>query len=214
MYIQITTRCNMTCEHCCYACNMNGEDMSMATFKKVMELCECSNISLGGGEPTLHPNFWEMLGISIGVCDGVWLATNGSTTDTALALAKMASKGVIGCALSQDPWHDEIDERVVKAFTPNHKRASYVGYNENNEDHREIRNVSNSDMAPWRDPEDGGAEGNCPCDTIMTRPSGDVFACGCVDAPKIGNVNDGFELPDEWNWGMCYREQECLTQNA
>ena len=49
MYIQITTRCNMTCEHCCYACTNEGIDMSLVTFKAALELSEASYVSIGGG---------------------------------------------------------------------------------------------------------------------------------------------------------------------
>ena len=49
---------------------MEGEDMTLDTFKAVMEHCAGDYISLGGGEPILHPNFWEFLGLSIGRCEG------------------------------------------------------------------------------------------------------------------------------------------------
>ncbi len=32
MYIQITTKCNMTCEHCCYSCNKNGKHGDYSTM--------------------------------------------------------------------------------------------------------------------------------------------------------------------------------------
>jgi len=33
MYIQITDKCNMTCEHCGFACTKKGSFMSLDTFK-------------------------------------------------------------------------------------------------------------------------------------------------------------------------------------
>ena len=64
MYIQITTRCNMSCLHCCYGCNdKDGEDMPVETFELIMEkwgekICKTDgrNIILGGGEPTGGPD--------------------------------------------------------------------------------------------------------------------------------------------------------------
>ena len=78
MYIQITTRCNMECEHCCMSATAKGEDMSIGTFKNALEYDEY--ITIGGGEPTLHPKFWEMMGLALGFGEYVWLATNGSIT--------------------------------------------------------------------------------------------------------------------------------------
>ncbi len=60
MYIQITTRCNMSCEHCCYSCTHEGEDMSLETFRNCLGFDEYN--TLGGGEPTIHPLFWQFLG--------------------------------------------------------------------------------------------------------------------------------------------------------
>jgi len=91
MYLQITTRCNMSCAHCCFSCTTQGEDMSIETFKNCLEF-DNEYIILGGGEPTIHPLFWQLLGLSISSGE-VWLATNGKETSIALALAKMAKKG-------------------------------------------------------------------------------------------------------------------------
>ena len=97
MYIQITTRCNMTCEHCGMDCGVEGDDMEVKTFKNAVDHDECATI--GGGEPTIHPKFWEFIGLALGRAEYVWLATNGKETDTALALAGLAKRGVIGCGV-------------------------------------------------------------------------------------------------------------------
>ncbi len=203
MYIQITTRCNMSCKHCAMRCGKEGEDMSLKTFKAAIKIAD--QISIGGGEPTLHKNFWQMLTSAIANCEYVWLATNGSKTETALTLAKMAEKGVIGCALSVDPWHDPIHENVYKAFSYDKKYHPYV----KNDDQREIRNVQMryDDMAPWRNPEDGGDESNCVCEDLFVKPNGDVHVCGCFDSPKLGNVLTGFETPEDYEFCTCWKKQ-------
>lgn len=68
MYIQITTRCNMHCDHCCYSCTSVGEDIQLKTYEKALELTEWHSdyLSIGGGEPTLHKDFWTILGMSLG----------------------------------------------------------------------------------------------------------------------------------------------------
>jgi len=66
MYLQITTRCNMHCDHCGFACTNQGEDMSLSTFEQALDIAaDDSNIDIGGGEPTIHPHFWKMLGLSL-----------------------------------------------------------------------------------------------------------------------------------------------------
>lgn len=71
-YIQVTTRCNMFCEHCGFSCTAEGEDMSMEVFERTLQVFEGSYITIGGGEPTLHPKIFEMvLGIIMLIAWGV-----------------------------------------------------------------------------------------------------------------------------------------------
>ena len=105
----------MTCVHCAYSCTDKGEDMSIETLKNCFKYGdEC--IAIGGGEPTIHPLFWQVLGLCMAESEHVWLATNGKETSTAIALAMLAKKGVIGCDLSQDEYHEYIDPKVIEAY--------------------------------------------------------------------------------------------------
>lgn len=200
MYIQITTRCNMSCEHCCYSCTADGEDMSIETFKKALD---DEHVSIGGGEPTVHPQFWEFLGVAIGSCEYVWLATNGKKTDTALVLAKLAKKGVIGCDLSQDEYHDYIEPKVIQAFTKTKRDGVSGFYNTLDNDSRNIRDVTGREINAGRC--DFGTDKGCVCSDIICKPDGSVYACGCNDAPCFGNVNSEINIPDEWIYGECYK---------
>jgi MoaA/NifB/PqqE/SkfB family radical SAM enzyme len=187
MYIQITTRCNMKCAHCCNACTKIGKDMSMRTYRKAIEVAKerGDTITLGGGEPTLHRHFWEMIGLALGAdCESVWLATNGSQTETALALANMARKGVLGVALSQDDYHDPIDPKVVQAFT---KSKSHDFSRTNDNDYREIRNVTSREIHAGRC--NWGSE-TCACEDLVVKPDGSVHVCGCANSPEIGSIFD------------------------
>lgn len=193
MYIQITTRCNMSCAHCGMNCTHEGEDMSVETLKKVLNLGLSDSYSIGGGEPTIHPEFWQMFGLIIGQADEyAWMATNGSMTDTAIALSRL-SKGssCFGVALSQDSYHDPIDWRVVQAFE---------------RDGNEIRNVTGFEINSGRC--DWGTEG-CICKEIFVKPNGDIHMCGCSDSPKIGDCDEGI-YPGYRNvpWDVCHLEYE------
>jgi len=170
------------------ACTSKGIDMSLDTFRNALKYDDDS-IAIGGGEPTLHPLFWQILMESLAISESVWMATNGSITPIALSLAKLAKKGIISVALSQDEFHDPIDSVVVQAFQKN------KGEN----DYREIRNVSGHLIKTGRCK--NGKKG-CICEDLFVRPNGDVFGCGCKDAKYFGNVNKEVNL-DDYEYGEC-----------
>jgi len=201
MYIQITTRCNFHCKHCGMSCTKKGEDMSLETFRNaiaIVFLYDGDSISLGGGEPTLHPLFWQFLGESLSKVDSVWLATNGSQTEISIALANLAKKGVLSVALSQDKYHDPIDPKVIDAFK-SAKPLFLTTY-----DGREIRNVENNLIKAGKCKT--GKIG-CICEDMVIKPDGTVRGCGCDTSPIFGNINSKVTIPGDWEWGMCYKEQ-------
>jgi len=151
---------------------------------------------LGGGEPTLHPQFWEMVDFAYPYGQ-VWIATNGSNKNVALALCELAKKGALHAVLSIDKWHDQISPEVVKAYTQG-LDTEYHGYykcmvnRKNPNDHREIRTVII--------PINGGrarklfhTRKDCPCPGIHFKPNDNIYPCGCDDAPIVGTVKDGIQ---------------------
>jgi organic radical activating enzyme len=133
MYIQLTTRCNMTCEHCCFACTSKGVDLPKElAFRAIDQAAEnCDSITIGGGEPTLHPDFWEILAYAIEQGENVaesWVSiiTNGKRTEDALALAFLADHCLLSAELSQDSYHDPVNPLVVETFK-DHSRIAWQG---------------------------------------------------------------------------------------
>ena len=177
MYIQITDHCNMTCAHCCYSCSPRKRNfMSKDVFVKALDLYDLDYISIGGGEPTLHPLFWDFIGISLSRVDSVWLATNGSQTQTALALARLTKKEILSCELSRDYYHSEIDDRVVSAFTAI----------------KSIRNVSKHVVKKGRAVRTHTwINDGCCCEDILVDPNGLIWSCGCKKL-ILGDVYNGF----------------------
>jgi radical SAM protein with 4Fe4S-binding SPASM domain len=60
--LQITNRCNLQCRHC-YIGEDSHQDLSRKRIQKVLEEFEeiqGLRLLLSGGEPLLHPYFWEM----------------------------------------------------------------------------------------------------------------------------------------------------------
>jgi MoaA/NifB/PqqE/SkfB family radical SAM enzyme len=83
MYLQITSKCNMNCRHCGFSCNRKGIHMEWETFINAIQFIrdrDDETISIGGGEPTLHPRFFDILKICLDDFNYVWMATNGSKT--------------------------------------------------------------------------------------------------------------------------------------
>jgi len=175
--------------------------MSLEVFQAALELCDDS-LALGGGEPTIHPLFWEFFGLALSRADEyLWLATNGKETVTALALANIAKRGVCGVALSRDPFHEDIDDRVVEAFTRPVRNTYNTGHLD---DAREIRDTSNQLIKAGRCK--NGKPG-CICNDLLVRPNGDVHVCGCKRSPRLGNVLTGVTIPDVYEYGECYKDQ-------
>lgn len=165
----------------------------MRVFKAAVKQAEDQGhlIALGGGEPTVHPRFWEMLGHALGANadQPPWVSTNGKKTETAIRLAGLAKKGAIYCQLSVTQFHGEIDLRVIDAFERNRPAWGQV--------HDDLRNVRGEiephsiiSQGRWAD-EDGTNE--CGCEDVFIRPDGEAYQCGCPNSIHIGNVFDGFE---------------------
>lgn len=191
MYIQITNICNMTCEHCGYACTNVGEHMSMKVFKKAIALANTKEdwVNLGGGEPTLHPKFTQFLWYAMLEieCDEVpiWLATNGSNEALTLKLLKLSKAGAISCEVSLDNWHDAISPKV--------KHLAEI--------YKMVRSVREDAIVPI-----GRAKHfppqkykSCFCDDLFVNPNGDIYPCGCR-ITKIGNVLDKHLQLDDKYW--------------
>ena len=220
MYIRITTRCNMSCEHCCYSAEKAGEDMDIKTFKKILDQwhpeIERGNgyVTLGGGEPTLHPHFWDLVELAWKY-GTPWTVTNGSNKKDSLLIAELAKKGYLHGILSLDKWHDPISREVIDAFTEGlthydgGRAYKYMINCHDQSDKREIRTV----LLPLKGGKakgyETGREG-CPCPGIHFLPDTSIYPCGCDDAPKIGDVDNGVKDIQYKYYDMttgCYKKQ-------
>lgn len=212
MYVQITTKCNMSCSHCCFGCRPGiGQDMTKEMFIEACQLAvdTTGHIMLGGGEPTVHPLFWEFVGIAqkyaalgdMNLCK-IWLATNGSRTEDALALANLTRAGVLEAVLSRDLFHDPIDHEVVAAVYELQKPI----YNERYGAGRRFEGVrdNSGDITPHGSAKKNQlqhSEGKCCCDTPLIMPNGNYFGCGCRRF-KLGTISN-YTIPEDYELGEC-----------
>ncbi|WP_312423113.1 radical SAM protein [Anaerospora hongkongensis] len=184
-YIPLTERCNMSCAHCMVDAKVEGRDMSWETYVQAINVSMNEPIiTLGGGEPTLHPHFMEMLEYAIrkrpkGAI--VSIITNGSNTAISLKLADMTENGIISAALSQDQWHDPIDEVVVARFKDIGKIHTPA---KTNKDVVSVGRGANIE----------GAIDKCVSRSLSIDTEGNLFLCGCEEE-CIGTIWD-YTVPE------------------
>jgi len=182
MYAQITTRCNMLCRHCCFSCGPDGEDMRAPIFEQAVQLAvrNDNELCIGGGEPTIHPEFDYFLEFAMQHKCRVWITTNGKRTDQALRLLELAkTRKIEYVRLSLDDYHEPISRTVRKAY----RKAAMRG-------RIEIATVKVVyPIGRGRKLTTGKILFPPTCDSgIFIKPNGDIYQCACLGAPKICDV--------------------------
>lgn len=155
-------------------------------------------VTIGGGEPTLHPNFMEfvchamveLLDVSENAgLPAIGVITNGSNTPMALRIAKMAKAGLICGTVSKDQYHDPIDPKVFDAFDTKRNQWGERSSREN-DDHRSINYGGGFIQAAGRAKRWGNHPfRKCVCDSVFVSPKGKVWPCACkVRGSEISNT--------------------------
>lgn len=121
--LDLTAACNFACPHCVDSGIINtGEALSLGNIKASLKTLTDhglkSVILIGGGEPTLHPNFAEILTYAKELRLQVGLVTNGSRLHKVLPLA--------GLFEERDWVRLSIDAATEDTFFAAHRQASGV----------------------------------------------------------------------------------------
>ena len=93
---ELTYACNLSCVHCLSSSGRRDPDeLSTDEAKAVideLQRMQVFYVNIGGGEPTVRPDFWELLDYAIGHDVGVKFSTNGIKLDRTRAaqLARVA----------------------------------------------------------------------------------------------------------------------------
>jgi len=80
VYVALTNHCNRSCPWCSTCSSPAGTTwMSDEAFRAALPADGAFQVQLEGGEPTLHPRFWELVAIARAEprCDRLVLCTNG-----------------------------------------------------------------------------------------------------------------------------------------
>ena len=112
--VQIDERCNLHCAHCFVSATRRGTTMPYQQITDVLiprlAACRVERVTLTGGEPTIHPQFLDVVrafrdaGMAVGVC------TNATTLDDQQITA-LARIGGVHCNVSMDGFRPESHGR-------------------------------------------------------------------------------------------------------
>jgi len=114
--IELTTICNFACFYCAGR-DMPQRHMDMAVFMQIVSrLPHAAGVTVslqGEGEPTLHPQFWDMAEAVLAKGHQTYTITNGTRVDVAQFDASLSTVGV-----SIDTFDPEEAERIGRFNLP------------------------------------------------------------------------------------------------
>ena len=112
--IAITTYCNLKCPMCTRTIyGIEPKHMDLHLFKNAVKFFKGKTINIvGGGEPFMHPLFFEIMGICRDSDVGIHLVTNGTMLDLERAIELMKFRNLQSVAFSIDSVKDYKRVRI------------------------------------------------------------------------------------------------------
>ncbi len=112
---ELTYACNLACVHCLSSSGRRDpRELSTAECKAVIDELEAMQVfyvNIGGGEPTVRSDFWELVDYSTAHRVGVKFSTNGSRI-TPAAAARLAASDYVDVQISLDGSTPEVNDAV------------------------------------------------------------------------------------------------------
>ena len=115
---ELTYACNLECAHCLSSSGRRDpRELSTAQCEAVIDelaRMQVFYVNIGGGEPTIRPDFWQLLGYAVDRNVGVKFSTNGVriTPERAAFLASPACAGYVDVQISLDGATAEVNDQV------------------------------------------------------------------------------------------------------
>ncbi|MEN8675191.1 mycofactocin radical SAM maturase [Nocardioides sp.] len=115
---ELTYACNLECAHCLSSSGRRDpRELSTGQCEAVideLQRMQVFYVNIGGGEPTIRPDFWHLLQYAIDHQVGVKFSTNGSrlTPEKAALLASPAYGGYVDVQISLDGATAEVNDYV------------------------------------------------------------------------------------------------------
>ena len=112
---ELTYACNLACVHCLSSSGRRDpRELSTAGCLAVideLERMQVFYVNIGGGEPTVRPDFWEIVDYAIAHRVGVKFSTNGVKITPAVA-RRLAGTGYLDVQISLDGATAEVNDAV------------------------------------------------------------------------------------------------------
>ncbi|HEX4867480.1 MAG TPA: mycofactocin radical SAM maturase [Acidimicrobiales bacterium] len=112
---ELTYACNLACHHCLSSSGRRDPDElttaeAMAVIDELAEM-QVFYVNIGGGEPTIRPDFWQLLDHAAARGVGVKFSTNGSRI-TPEAAARLAASDYVDVQISVDGATADVNDAV------------------------------------------------------------------------------------------------------
>ena len=112
---ELTYACNLACVHCLSSSGKRDpRELSTAEAKGVideLERMQVFYVNIGGGEPTIRSDFWELVDYATEHHVGVKFSTNGSRITPAIA-ERLAGSDYVDVQISLDGATAEVNDAV------------------------------------------------------------------------------------------------------
>lgn len=117
---ELTYACNLACLHCLSSSGRRDPDeLSTQECKDLIDTFERMQVfyvNIGGGEPTVRPDFWELLDYAVEHHVGVKFSTNGFRITPERA-ARLAATPYVDVQISLDGATAEVNDAIRGAGT-------------------------------------------------------------------------------------------------
>ncbi len=112
---ELTYACNLACIHCLSSSGRRDpRELSTAECQAVIDTLERMQVfyvNIGGGEPTVRPDFWALVDYATAHHVGVKFSTNGIKIDPGVA-RRLASSDYVDVQISLDGATAEVNDAV------------------------------------------------------------------------------------------------------
>jgi mycofactocin radical SAM maturase len=112
---ELTYACNLACVHCLSSSGRRDPgELTTAECKAVIDELQGMQVfyvNVGGGEPTVRRDFWELLDYAVAHDVGIKFSTNGSRITPRIA-ARLASTDYVDVQVSLDGATAEVNDAV------------------------------------------------------------------------------------------------------
>ncbi|MHB1539242.1 MAG: mycofactocin radical SAM maturase, partial [Solirubrobacteraceae bacterium] len=112
---ELTYACNLACVHCLSSAGRRDpRELDTAACMRVideLQRIQVFYVNVGGGEPTVRRDFWELLDYATHHDVGMKFSTNGSRIDAAAA-ARLAASDYVDVQISLDGATAEVNDAV------------------------------------------------------------------------------------------------------